>query len=269
MFHELTANETNLVDKWRWLVGRDVVPIGWSDSGDLFLSAPDGSVQQLDTGAGAVNTLAGSRAEFDELLADEKASESILLASVVRAYEAANGPVPHGRCLGFRFLPAFEGPSGSYLAPNRILLSPHEHFESTGDLHRKIAGARRRRLGPLALLGASIMLLETAWGSFASFGLDLGRLDDFLLALSLVLPFPMYLIDLWIGRRVALCLIALFLFRWAVSGLLLGSGPVPPWSHNGLLLVAFALLQVSRVRIRGRRPVSTTLDRVLVEMMER
>lgn len=82
-------------------------------------------------------------------------------------------------------------------------------------------------------------------------GLDLRQTNELVLGISLVLGLPMYLLDLWLKKRIAFGLIGLFLFRWAVRCL---SGPSPvlysPWRGNILLILALVLLQSSKLRAR-------------------
>jgi hypothetical protein len=69
--------------------------------------------------------------------------------------------------------------------------------------------------------------------------------------ISLLLGFPMYLLDLWLKKRVAFSLLVLFLFRWAVRSF---GGPTPvfgnpfDWPVGILLFLALALLQWSKLR---------------------
>jgi hypothetical protein len=105
------------------------------------------------------------------------------------------------------------------------------------------------RVDFLALIGGFIMLVDTAWGGIAALGLDLSRMNELILAISFVLGFPIYLLDRWINKRIAVSMLGLFLFRWIATCF---GGPTPvlcsPWRCSVLLIVAFGLLQLSKLR---------------------
>lgn len=116
--------------------------------------------------------------------------------------------------------------------------------------------SRKHEIDPLILAGAVIMLVDTAWGALVALGFDLGRTHDLVLAISLVLSFPVYLLDVWNDARIPLAMPGLFLFRWIARSFF--AGPTPglvgdPWRGSLLLMVAFALLQFSQLRRGARR----------------
>ena len=113
----------------------------------------------------------------------------------------------------------------------------------------------RREIDPVILAGAVIMLVDTAWGALLALGLDLGRINELVLAISFVLSFPVYLLDVWIDAWVPLAMLGLFVFRW-IARCFAGATPglvVDPWRGSVLLMVAFALLQFSQLRRGARR----------------
>lgn len=105
------------------------------------------------------------------------------------------------------------------------------------------------RVDSLAVIGGFIMLVDTAWGGIAALGLDLSRMNELVLAISFVLGFPIYLLDLWINKRIAVSMLGLFLFRWIATCY---GGPTPvlcnPWRGSVLLILALVLLQLSKLR---------------------
>jgi hypothetical protein len=107
----------------------------------------------------------------------------------------------------------------------------------------------KRRVDSLTLIGGLIALVDSAWGGFAAIGLDSTRTNELVLAISLVLSFPAYVLDLWIDDRIAVSLIAVFLFRWIAVCF---GGPTVvfcwPWRGSILLILAFVLLQSSKLR---------------------
>lgn len=111
----------------------------------------------------------------------------------------------------------------------------------------------RDRVDSLALIGGVIALTDTVWGGIAALGLDWNRMDERLMAISFVLGLPLYFLDLWLTKRIALFLPALFLFRWVAT---CHGGPTfllcGPWRVNYLLIPALMLLQLSKVRWERR-----------------
>jgi hypothetical protein len=107
----------------------------------------------------------------------------------------------------------------------------------------------KRRVDSLALIGGFAILVDTLWGGLALLGLDLARMNELVLGISLVLGLPIYLLDLWMGRRIAISMLGLFLFRWIATCF---AGPTPvlcsPWRGSVLLISALVLLQLSKVR---------------------
>ena len=116
----------------------------------------------------------------------------------------------------------------------------------------------RHRVNSLALIGGIVSLVDTVWLGLAVLGLDLSRTNELVLAISFVLGFPIYLLDLWINERIAISMLGLILFRWIANCF---AGPTPvlcsPWWGNQLLIVALVLLQLSKLR-RERKPGRTT-----------
>ena len=115
----------------------------------------------------------------------------------------------------------------------------------------------RSRFGILVLIGGFVALVDTVWGGLASLGFDLYRMNELVVGISFVLGFPMYLLDLWLDKRIAVSMVGLFFFRWIA---LCFGGPTPvfcsPWRVSVLLIVAFVLLQLSKLR-RERKPRQT------------
>ena len=135
MFHQTTPSTPDLLAQWRWLLGGLPRLVGWSAAGDLFYLDEAARVCRLDTGAAEYELVAESMAEFDSLFRDSKRMGEVCLLSIVRAFEAAYGPLPEDHCLGFTTLPVF---GGAYSAENRYVISVSEHASFPGDLHRQI-----------------------------------------------------------------------------------------------------------------------------------
>lgn len=107
----------------------------------------------------------------------------------------------------------------------------------------------------LVFMSGVAALLDTVVGVMINLGLDPSRTYDLVFGSTLVLGFPMYLLDLWLKKRFAFFLLGLFLFRWAVRCL---GGPTPvlgnpfDWPVGILLFLALALLQWSKLRNASR-----------------
>jgi hypothetical protein len=107
---------------------------------------------------------------------------------------------------------------------------------------------RTRRFDILLLLGAVVALVDTAWGTIASMILDFRQPNDILLAISFVLGAAMYAADVWLDKRVAICLLALWLFRWAALCFIGRTAAFAnPWHGSQFLIAALVLLQLSKL----------------------
>jgi len=107
----------------------------------------------------------------------------------------------------------------------------------------------RNKIDSLTLSGGIVMLLDSIWGGIIVLGLDLRHPYELVLAISLVIGFPVYILDLWIDKRIPIFMIGLFLFRWIVRCF---GVPVPalcnPLRGSVLLIAAFVLFQWSKLR---------------------
>lgn len=113
----------------------------------------------------------------------------------------------------------------------------------------KVIESKRHPVDSLALIGGLAICVDSVGGGIASLGLDWSRPNQIALGASLVLGLPAYLVDLWIGKRVPVVLLRLFLFRWFARCY---GGPTfvlcNPLRGSILLIVAFALLQWSSLQ---------------------
>ena len=110
---------------------------------------------------------------------------------------------------------------------------------------------RARPIDSLAAFAGLFALMDTVIGMIVSLALDLSRTDERAMAITLVLGFPAYLLDRWLGSRIAISLLVLVLFRWLVlcfvGGKLVLVNPVA-WPVGILLFSALVLLQISKLR---------------------
>ncbi len=113
-------------------------------------------------------------------------------------------------------------------------------------------------IGYLAWVGGFVALVDTYWLVMAALLLDIYKTNELVLAISFVLGLPAYLLDLWMDKPIAISMLGLILFRWIA---LCYSEPTPslvsPWYGNQLLVVAFVLLQLSKLQGKGK-PKPTT-----------
>ena len=120
---------------------------------------------------------------------------------------------------------------------------------SRGECMSLTMESMRHRVDSLVLIGGFVALVDTAWGGLATLGLDLSRMNELVMGISFVLTFPLYLLDIWINKQIALSMLGLFLFRWIATCF---GGPTPvlcsPWRGSVLLIVAFVLFLLSKLR---------------------
>jgi hypothetical protein len=114
---------------------------------------------------------------------------------------------------------------------------------------------RNRWSHSLLILGGAAALLDTVIGVIINLALDHSRSYDNLLGISLVLGFPMYLLDVRLKKRFVLFLPILFLIRSAIRSLptLVLGNPID-WPVGILLFSALILLQWYKLRDKSPEP---------------
>jgi hypothetical protein len=103
----------------------------------------------------------------------------------------------------------------------------------------------------LVILSGVAALLDTGIGLIINMALDHGRAVENLFGISLLLGFPMFLLDLRLKKQFAFCLASLILVRWAIlsfSGPTTVIGNPAAWPTGFLLVTALILLQWSKLR---------------------
>ena len=131
----LAAAEGDALASWRWKVGGVAEVVALSLSGDIFYKDSSNHVYWLDTGAGTTERIASSESGFLALLGNPERAADLLLQPVVEAFFRTSGPLPFGKCLGYKMLPIF---GGDYAGENRVPLPASEHFMFTGEVHQQI-----------------------------------------------------------------------------------------------------------------------------------
>ena len=128
-------------------------------------------------------------------------------------------------------------------------LSPHVAYATGGRMFSLMQ--QKSATDRLVILSGAAALLDTGIGLIINMALDHSRAFDNLFGISLLLGFPMFLLDLRLKKQFAFCLASLILVRWAILGL---SGPTPAfgnpaaWPTGFLLVTALVLLQWSKLR---------------------
>ena len=123
-----------LAEAWSWLLPDAYQPVMASALGDLFFQR-DGAVYWLNTGTAEIEQVAGSRAEFLELLKTDKATEWFM-PPLVEQLIAAGKVLKPDHCYTYVTLPIFK--EGKYEVTNLNPVPAREHFALTGDMHRQL-----------------------------------------------------------------------------------------------------------------------------------
>ena len=91
-----------------------------------------------------------------------------------------------------------------------------------------------------------------------SLGLDWDRTNELLLSFSLVMGLPMYFLDVWLNKRIATCLLGLFLFRGGVR-YFNGGTPALYSPVAGQLITYFTVRVVPVVQVTGLVDCAATI----------
>jgi hypothetical protein len=95
---------------WEWLIGRDMHPLVMTKFGDWFLADPQGQVHWLDLLEGTCKRVAGSVAEFEQLMVQPDQLDVWFMLPWCYALQDA-GQVPgEDQCFGFKVPPKLGAP---------------------------------------------------------------------------------------------------------------------------------------------------------------
>src|SRR5690349_1934358 len=83
---------------WRWLIPETRRPLFATALGDLFVSAPEGSVSWLDMGVGELQVVAANEEEFRQTILDPDNNDLWFGASLVDELRAAGKVLGPGEC---------------------------------------------------------------------------------------------------------------------------------------------------------------------------
>jgi hypothetical protein len=127
--------------EWRSLLSLWIPPLPEKFSlwfvnrfGDAFVATPDGSILQLDVGAGTCMIAARSRDEFARLLDLPAYRERWLRASIVDSCVRADIRLAPGECYGFKIPPVLKG---TYEVSNLVPAKLDAHYSWMTHLSRQ------------------------------------------------------------------------------------------------------------------------------------
>jgi hypothetical protein len=126
----------NALSERSWLLDEAWCPLLVSAAGDVFVTAPTGSVARLDTGPGTLEHVAETHELFEAALGHQDTVADWFLEPVVDELVSQGKSLVRGQCYGFTILPIFE--QGSYDASNRFCITATEHIRFTGSMHRQL-----------------------------------------------------------------------------------------------------------------------------------
>ena len=125
----------DLLSDWRWLVGESMQLLVVSSLGDMFLADIDGHVFWLDSGAGQLQQVAETSAEFKRLMQQREKADQWFIPQLVGELMAGGVRLAPGQCYSYKKPPIL----GGEIEPGNF--EPCDlsvHFSVLGQLHRQI-----------------------------------------------------------------------------------------------------------------------------------
>ncbi|WP_454677075.1 T6SS immunity protein Tdi1 domain-containing protein [Achromobacter marplatensis] len=137
-----------LLEDWSWLLGENHSPVLITAIGNVFVqNMNSGEIQLLDVGSADLVPVAGSSAEFQELIQQQDFVVQFFDAGLVGALRASGLNLSDGQLFGFKLLPSL---GGEYTVENFEPTDIEVHFSLTGQLQAKIS-----KLEPGTQIGAA------------------------------------------------------------------------------------------------------------------
>jgi hypothetical protein len=124
-----------MLQSWRWLIPETHRPLFATALGDLFLTAPDGSVGWLDMGTGQYEAVAANEEEFQRAAQDPENSSLWFGAGLVDRLRAAGKVLGPGQCYCYLQLPML---GGEYEPANFVIYDLNHHFQVWGPIHEQL-----------------------------------------------------------------------------------------------------------------------------------
>jgi hypothetical protein len=121
-----------MLECWRWLIPETHRPLFATALGDLFLTAPDGSVGWLNMGTGRYQAVAASEEEFQRVVQDPDNNSLWFGAVLIDELLAAGKILGPGQCYCYRQLPML---GGEYEPANFVIYDVAHHFRVWGPIH--------------------------------------------------------------------------------------------------------------------------------------
>ena len=125
----------SLFEAWSWFLPQPFRPVMASTLGDVFFQKEGDPIFWLNTGTAEITQVAGSRAEFLELLKTDMANEWFM-PGLIEQLMGAGKTLQPDYCYTFVTLPVFK--EGKYDVANLNSVPAKEHFAVTGLIHREI-----------------------------------------------------------------------------------------------------------------------------------
>ncbi|MFC1852633.1 T6SS immunity protein Tdi1 domain-containing protein [candidate division CSSED10-310 bacterium] len=119
---------------WSWLFEKSTTFNVWilTKFGDLFVHMDDGSIFQLDTGAGTFEHIAKNKDEFGQLIDTDINLALWFMPSLISQLESQNKVLKTHQCYGFITPTGLK--EGSYTIENIKIVDIEEYFIAMGDL---------------------------------------------------------------------------------------------------------------------------------------
>jgi len=139
-WNELTVSfdkqaAAGLLEDWRWLLGDLMELLVISSLGDMFLSDAAGRIFWLDTGAGKLQQVATSAAEFKQLIQKREHADQWFIPLLVGDLITSGVRLSAGQCYSYIKPPIL---GGEIALTNFKPTDLSVHFSVLGQIHRQV-----------------------------------------------------------------------------------------------------------------------------------
>lgn len=125
----------DLLSEWRWLLGDSMELLLVSSLGDMFLADGDGRVHWLDAGAGMLEPVAESPAQFKELMQQRENANQWFVPQLVGDLLTGGKQLASGECFSYKVPPIL---GGKLEAANLEPADLSVHFSILGQIHQQV-----------------------------------------------------------------------------------------------------------------------------------